>query len=94
MVTKTEQHWECYVIIFKKVRVPYENGETKESVEAWLHSPEGRDFIEDEFKNPHVRGSKRHPLARLESVCVELETIDDIEMVETTVSSWDTDPRV
>ena len=85
MVTKIVQEWEVTVSICRTITFPVEDGETKEEMEKWVRSDDGRSCIVPYFtKQLSMSGYSRN--ADLDFVEVNLR--------ETEVKSMDTDPRV
>lgn len=85
MVTKIIREWEVTVSICRTINFPMEDGETKEQMEKWVRSEDGRSCIAPYFtKHMSLGGYSRN--ADLDFVEVNLK--------ETEVKSTDTDSRV
>ena len=80
--------WRVGITLYAPVEFSYDDGDTEQSIREWLKSPNGKDYIADLFPK-RIKDSSKFKYAE-----AEVESIDDIELKEYEVSSYDTDPRV
>lgn len=75
METVMVKRWKATVTVFFTIdNIPFEDFQTKEDVEKWLRSPDGKDCIQDELRRNKVAGSCRSPYGGE----IILDAIDDV----------------
>jgi len=85
MVTKIVQEWEVTISITRTLTYPLEDvGEDKDDFKKWARTPKGKQYIQGDF----IKKLNCYSFPKNADM-----TIDDVELKETEVSSWDTDSR-
>lgn len=85
MTTATIPEWKVTISLTRILTWPVEDDEDKETFRKWLRTSEGYGYIKTEFlKNMRLDGFGAN---------TDVE-IDEIELKENEVSSWDTHPSV